>query len=172
MAITGIDRLQDALKPGGLLVHITASPVPPGAPPREDIRRVSAQIANVLELDELARRVTELIQKTFNYYYVAFFTLKPGAPSLRFRASASAPRPGRRKKSIIVEAGLGQGLIGEAAQSGERQLSDEVRQDRHRIDLAFGVGQGSAPAGRAIAHVRQITKINLCMVCLASFVRI
>ena len=98
------------------------------------VRRVSAQIANVLELDELARRVTELIQKTFNYYYVAFFTLKPGAGSLRFRASASAPRPGRRKKSIIVEAGLGQGLIGEAAQSGERQLSDEVRQDpRYRF---------------------------------------
>ena len=98
------------------------------------VRRVSAQIANVLELDELARRVTDLIQKTFNYYYVAFFTLKPGAPSLRFRASASAPRPGRRKKSIIVEAGLGQGLIGQAAQSGERQLSDEVRQDpRYRF---------------------------------------
>ena len=33
------------------------------------VRQVSAQIANVLEIDELARRVTNLIQKTFNYYY-------------------------------------------------------------------------------------------------------
>jgi sigma-B regulation protein RsbU (phosphoserine phosphatase) len=100
------------------------------------VRQVSAQIANVLEIDELARRVTNLIQKTFNYYYVAFFTLKPGAQSLRFRASASAPRPGPRggKKSIVVEAGLGQGLIGEAAQTGERQLSGEVQQDpRYRF---------------------------------------
>ena len=98
------------------------------------VRQVSAQIANVLELDELARRVTDLIQKTFNYYYVAFFTLKPGAESLRFRASASGPRPGRRKKSIVLEAGLGQGMIGEAAQSGERQLSGEVQQDaRYRF---------------------------------------
>jgi sigma-B regulation protein RsbU (phosphoserine phosphatase) len=98
------------------------------------VRQVSAQIANVLEIDELARRVTNLIQKTFNYYYVAFFTLKPGAQALRFRASASAPRPGRRKKSIVLEAGLGQGMIGEAAQTGERQLSDEVQQDpRYRF---------------------------------------
>lgn len=95
------------------------------------VRQVSAQIANVLEIDELARRVTDLIQKTFNYYYVAFFTLKPGAESLRFRASASAPRPGRRKKSIVVEAGLGQGMIGQAAQMGERVLSDDVQQDPH-----------------------------------------
>ncbi|HEX2696322.1 MAG TPA: GAF domain-containing protein, partial [Anaerolineales bacterium] len=38
------------------------------------VGEVSAQIANVLDLDELSRRVTELIQKTFNYYYVAIFT--------------------------------------------------------------------------------------------------
>ena len=98
------------------------------------VRQVSAQIANVLDVDELARRVTDLIQKTFNYYYVAFFTFKPGAQSLRFRASASAPRPGRRKKTIVLEAGLGQGMIGMAAQAGERQLSDEVREDpRYRF---------------------------------------
>ncbi len=98
------------------------------------VRQVSAQIANELDVDELARHVTELIQKTFNYYYVAFFTLKKDAKSLRFRASASAPRPGRKKKSIILEADLGQGLIGQAAQTGERQLSDEVDQDpRYRF---------------------------------------
>ena len=98
------------------------------------VRRVSAQIANVLDLDELARRVTELIQKTFNYYYVSFFTLKKEADSLRFRASASAPRPGRKKKTIVLEADLGQGMIGQAAQTGERQLSDTVQQDsRYRF---------------------------------------
>ncbi|MEW5940290.1 MAG: GAF domain-containing protein, partial [Chloroflexota bacterium] len=101
------------------------------------VRQVSAQIANVLDVDELARRVTELIQKTFNYYYVAFFTLKPDAKSLRFRASASAPRPGprgREKKTIVLEAALGQGLIGQAAQTGERQLSDDVQEDpRYRF---------------------------------------
>src|SRR5512142_750974 len=53
------------------------------------VREVSAQIATVLQTDELARRVTELIQQTFHYYYVAIFTLKPGETRLRFRSSAS-----------------------------------------------------------------------------------
>jgi GAF domain-containing protein len=98
------------------------------------VRQVSAQIANVLDVDELARRVTDLIQKTFNFYYVAFFTLKPGAQTLRFRASASAPRPGRKKKTIVLEAALGQGMIGQAAQDGEKQISDDVQQDpRYRF---------------------------------------
>ncbi len=93
------------------------------------VRQVSAQIANVLDIDELARRVTALIQKTFHYYYVALFTLQPGAASLRFRASASAPRPGR-EKNIVVDAALGQGLIGLAAQTGQRVLSEDVLNDK------------------------------------------
>jgi len=61
------------------------------------VREVSAQIANVLHLDELSARVTELIQKTFNFYYVAIFTLEPNSNALRFRSSAVAPRKGRKK---------------------------------------------------------------------------
>ena len=51
------------------------------------VREVSAQIANVMNVDDLARRVTELIQQTFHYYYVAIFTLHPNSTLLRFRAS-------------------------------------------------------------------------------------
>ena len=39
------------------------------------VRSVSFQIANVLDLDELTRRVTRLISHTFKYYYVAIFIL-------------------------------------------------------------------------------------------------
>src|SRR5581483_11918820 len=91
------------------------------------VREVSAQIANALDLDELARRVTDLIQKTFNYYYVAIFTLKPGASHLRFRSSASAPRRGKEKMPPALEVELGQGLIGEAAATGERIIASDVR---------------------------------------------
>lgn len=98
------------------------------------VREVSAQVANVLDLDELARRVTELIQKTFNYYYVAIFTLRPDSQALRFRASASAPRKGRKKASIALEVRMGEGLIGEAASSGQRVASANVRTDeRYRF---------------------------------------
>ncbi len=38
-----------ALKPGGLLVYLNASPIPPGPPPRQDVRVVLAQIRTTTE---------------------------------------------------------------------------------------------------------------------------
>jgi GAF domain-containing protein len=93
------------------------------------VRAVSAQIANVLQVDELARRVTELIQSTFNYYYVAIFTLEPNSHALRFRSSAVAPRKGRKKTALALDVQIGQGLIGEAAQHGRQILVNEVKAD-------------------------------------------
>ena len=93
------------------------------------VRQVSAQIANVLNVDELARRVTELIQTTFNYYYVGIFTIRPGARSLRFRASASTLRKGSKKMPIALDVQIGAGLIGEVARSGERIVAHDVKTD-------------------------------------------
>ena len=53
------------------------------------VREVSTQIANVLNVNELAMRVTELIQQTFHYYYVAIFTIQDASTTLRFRSSAT-----------------------------------------------------------------------------------
>ncbi len=98
------------------------------------VRQVAAEIVSVLDLDELARRVTEQIQKTFHYYYVAIFTLRPGDSLLRFRASATARRKGRKKASIPLEVQIGQGLIGKAAETGGRIVADDVRSDsRYRF---------------------------------------
>jgi serine phosphatase RsbU (regulator of sigma subunit)/putative methionine-R-sulfoxide reductase with GAF domain len=103
------------------------------------VREVSAQIANVMSVDELSRRVTQLIQETFHYYYVAIFTLKPNSAWLRFRASAmphpdGLPRRTRRKKQLSLEVEVGQGLIGQAAASGEQVLVNDERQDpRYRF---------------------------------------
>jgi sigma-B regulation protein RsbU (phosphoserine phosphatase) len=95
------------------------------------VREVSAQIANVLNVNELASRVTVLIQQTFHYYYVAIFTLQENSTSLRFRSSAMGPRKGKRKASVALEVEIGQGLIGQAAAEGERILVDDVKQDPH-----------------------------------------
>jgi sigma-B regulation protein RsbU (phosphoserine phosphatase) len=98
------------------------------------VRAVSSQIANVLQIDELARRVTDLIQTTFNYYYVAIFTLEPNSNALRFRSSAVAPRKGRKKASLALDVEPGQGLIGEAALHGRQILVDDVHADeRYRF---------------------------------------
>lgn len=98
------------------------------------VRDVSTQIANVLNLDELASRVTNLIQKTFNYYYVSIFTLDLNSSALRFRSSAVAPRKGKRKIAIAPEVEIGQGLIGAAAQQGNQIVCDDVQADpRYRF---------------------------------------
>ncbi len=98
------------------------------------VREVSAQIANVLNVDELARRVTELIQKTFHFYYVAIFTHDPSSRALRFRSSASAPRKGRKKASIALEVESGQGLIGQVVETGAQVTCPDVRSDpRYRF---------------------------------------
>jgi phosphoserine phosphatase RsbU/P len=105
------------------------------------VREVSAQIANALSVNELASRVTELIQKTFHYYYVAIFTLQDDSPSLRFRSSAmsqrrqaGSSRRGKRKAPVALEVEMGQGLVGQAAALGERVLVDDVQNDsRYRF---------------------------------------
>ncbi|HET6823476.1 MAG TPA: GAF domain-containing protein [Anaerolineales bacterium] len=106
------------------------------------VRQVSEQIANALSINELAQRVTELIQQTFHYYYVAIFTVQDDSPSLRFRSSAMAnttqdarsSRSKRRKPKTALEVEIGQGLVGLAAESGERVLVDDVQNDsRYRF---------------------------------------
>ena len=104
------------------------------------VREVSAQIANVLNLDELARRVTELIQQTFHYYYVAIFTLEQDSTLLQFRSSATPKVPTKAsqkeipKPDVALEVEVGQGLIGQAAASGERILVSDVKKDvRYRF---------------------------------------
>lgn len=92
------------------------------------VREVSTQIASVLNVKELATRVTELLfKRPLNYYYVAIFTCKPNSNSLRLRASAVAPRKGKKKAAIALEVKSGQGLIGEAAQHGQQIVCDDVR---------------------------------------------
>lgn len=92
------------------------------------VREVSSQIANAQDLEDLTTQVTKLIQKTFHFYYVAIFTLKPNSESLRFRASAVAPRKGK-KANIALEVEMGQGLIGEAAKTGKTIVCDDVQKD-------------------------------------------
>lgn len=89
------------------------------------VRRVSAQIANVIDLDKLSKRVTRLIQRTFHYYYVAIFTREQERDALNFRSSAG-PERGRGKR---VKARLGEGLVGSVAQTGEEAVINDVESD-------------------------------------------
>ncbi len=94
------------------------------------VRRVSAQIAQVHNLDELTSRITGLIQHTFHYYYVAIFTNEPGQKKLNFRSSAG-PIKSRRKKrmSPSLDVFLGEGLIGSVALSGDEAVINDIQSE-------------------------------------------
>ena len=102
------------------------------------VRQVSLQVAGVRDLDELARQVTSLILDTFDYYYVAIFTLQPGQPALHFRASAGPRRAEDCKHepyspALVVH--IGEGIIGTVAQSGQEILAADVRDDDRYLHL-------------------------------------
>ena len=94
------------------------------------VREVSAQIASVLDIEELCRRVTHLIQKTFHFSYTAIFTLDgENDPTLLFRAAAhlspTEPLP------VGFRIGLGEGLVGTSAQTGNQVVVPDVLIDPH-----------------------------------------
>jgi serine phosphatase RsbU (regulator of sigma subunit)/putative methionine-R-sulfoxide reductase with GAF domain len=90
------------------------------------VRSVSEQVANILDPDELCRRVTRLIQETFNHYYVAIFTLQNDT-TLKLRAGASYAETSFLQPDFTLT--LGHGLVGHTAQTGEELLVPDVRQE-------------------------------------------
>jgi len=105
------------------------------------VHRVSAQVANVLDLDELFHRVADLVLDTFKYYYVALFTLEPGQQVLRFRAGAGpvgSQLNRERLAGAVRHIRLGEGIIGHVAQTGEEILANDVsREPRYRYTDAL-----------------------------------
>lgn len=94
---------------------------------------VSAEVASVLDLDELTRRVVNNVLRTFGYYYVALFTLEPDQETLLCRASAGPSRlaGGDAIESFAPSVELGQGIVGHVAQTGEEFLAGNVGAEAH-----------------------------------------
>jgi serine phosphatase RsbU (regulator of sigma subunit)/putative methionine-R-sulfoxide reductase with GAF domain len=93
------------------------------------VRSVSAQIANVNDLDELCTRVTQLIQSSFGYYSVALFTIEEKSEFLKFRACATKETNRQPLEGVLVK--LGQGMIGYSAKSGKERVAKDVNQDEY-----------------------------------------
>lgn len=102
----------------------------------ELVRQVSARIAEIRSLEDLAWQVTSLILDTFDYYYVAVFTLEEGENHLRFWASAGPrrreppldhpPDGGQGGESPEISVQMGQGLIGQVAETGSEIVACDV----------------------------------------------
>jgi serine phosphatase RsbU (regulator of sigma subunit)/putative methionine-R-sulfoxide reductase with GAF domain len=92
------------------------------------VRSVSEQIANVVDLDDLCRKVTELIRDTFHYYAVNIFTIDPGSEQLRFHACAG-PLDVQTGSTPVIAAQVGKGIVGKVATEGTEVLANDVKRE-------------------------------------------
>ena len=93
------------------------------------VRTVSAQVANVHDIDQLCRQVTRLIMDFFHFSHAAILTVEPGQEELLLRATVTQGRPAEQPVNYSVR--LGQGMIGTAAQTGEEQVAQNVAAHPH-----------------------------------------
>lgn len=95
------------------------------------VRSVSSQIANELDLDELSKKVTSLIQCSFEYYHVGLYTLEEDTNTLQFRASSLNCSP---SENPLMDVTYEEGLIGEVARTGKEIICKDVtREPRYRF---------------------------------------
>lgn len=91
------------------------------------VRSVTSQIANVFDLDELCRRVTNLIQCTFDYYHVGIYTVDEISGKLKFRASSLQCQPNQRNP--LEDLDDSKGLIHTASRTGQEFVVKDVTKD-------------------------------------------
>lgn len=92
------------------------------------VRQVSEQVANVHELKLLCRRVSQLIQSTFGYYFVAIFLLNGKTKQLELKASSSAINLATQKNPTNMD--INDGLVGYVARSGKEIIASDVSQEK------------------------------------------
>ncbi len=93
------------------------------------VRQVSLQVLTLRDLDEITRRITELIWQAFGYSYVAIFTVETGQETLQLRASAGpvVAEDAGASRSPILEVQLGEGIIGQVALTGQEIIANDVQ---------------------------------------------
>ena len=88
------------------------------------VRKVSEQVANVLDLDLLCAKITELIQSTFDYYFVAIFILNGKTRSLELKASKSEVDLDPAKLPTNID--ISEGIVGFVAKNGRELIAPNV----------------------------------------------
>lgn len=96
------------------------------------IQKVSEHITAILNLDDLLPAVVRLIRERFGYHPIHIFTIDPGSPLIKFRASTVLDDDLAYLQARDLH--IGQGLVGHAVADGQPILVGDVRSDPRYID--------------------------------------
>ncbi len=91
------------------------------------VRSVSEQAANVLDLNLLCSIITDLIQSTFGYYFVAIFILDGRTRSLELKASKGEVKISTSNLSSSIN--INEGIVGYVARTGKELIASDVSKD-------------------------------------------
>ncbi|MCL5006438.1 MAG: SpoIIE family protein phosphatase [Acidobacteria bacterium] len=91
---------------------------------------VSEQITSTLDLDELMKRIAELVKRVIDYEVFAILLLNEKTQQLRVWSSVGHPEETVRKLRIKV----GEGIVGRAASERRSILVNDVRNDSTYIE--------------------------------------
>lgn len=101
------------------------------------VQSVTAQISQITHLDILTQQITDLIQQTFNYYYLAVFLINEDTERLLFTASAGPDQFKRPDFERETHPGfaLGEHMIGYVAKTGQELIANDVtKEPRYKKD--------------------------------------
>jgi phosphoserine phosphatase RsbU/P len=91
---------------------------------------VSEQITSTLDLDELAKRIAQVVKRVIDYEVFAILLLSEKTQELRILSSIGHPPEASAKLRIKV----GQGIVGRAAKEARSILVNDVRKDPSYIE--------------------------------------
>lgn len=92
------------------------------------VRSVTAQISQITNLGSLTKKIVELVQETFGYYYVAIFLVNQDDGRLHFINSAGSDQSERPEFENETHPGftLGEHIIGHVAKTGHEVVANDV----------------------------------------------
>ena len=92
------------------------------------VSEVSRQVASLLDLDELLKKVVHQIREQFGYTHIHIFTVDKDAGRVVFRASTHPRGVEWRARGVGYRIGL-EGLVGWVAAMGKPKLVNDVTQE-------------------------------------------
>jgi len=101
------------------------------------MRSVNSEIVQLHDQQDLFRKITQLIQSTFNFYFVALYTVDSPTSRISYRSSAGKALSKEQIRELAGQGGIafGAGLVGTCAQSGQEIYAPDLAQDSRYVKV-------------------------------------
>ena len=101
------------------------------------MRSVNSEIVQLRDQQELFSNITQLIQSTFKFYFVALYTADGAANRITYRSSAGKALSKEQLRELAGSGGttFGTGLIGACAKSGREIYAPDLAQESRYVKV-------------------------------------